>query len=90
MCGVGLPKKRILYTVLRSPHIDKKSREQFEMKIYKQYFAHNSHTQYHIDVSQIKRLILCMCNNPGVQTKVVIKYKTRCDLRDQLSWCGRV
>jgi small subunit ribosomal protein S10 len=30
---IGLPEKRVLYTVLRSPHIDKKSREQFEMKI---------------------------------------------------------
>nr|YP_010736426.1 ribosomal protein S10 [Plantago ovata]WEL36404.1 ribosomal protein S10 [Plantago ovata] len=32
---IGLPASRILYTVLRSPHIDKKSREQFEMKIKK-------------------------------------------------------
>ncbi|CAL5396641.1 unnamed protein product [Camellia sinensis] len=28
---VALPKSRVLYTVLRSPHIDKKSREQFCM-----------------------------------------------------------
>ncbi len=32
---IPLPTKRRLYTVLRSPHVDKKSREQFEMKIYK-------------------------------------------------------
>nr|UGV20267.1 ribosomal protein S10 [Melampyrum roseum] len=32
---IGLPESRVLYTVLRSPHIDKKSREQFEMKINK-------------------------------------------------------
>jgi len=32
---IGLPESRVLYTVLRSPHIDKKSREQFEMKIKK-------------------------------------------------------
>ncbi len=32
---VPLPTKRTLYTVLRSPHVDKKSREQFEMRIHK-------------------------------------------------------
>ena len=32
---IGLPESRVLYTVLRSPHIDKKSREQFEMEIQK-------------------------------------------------------
>ncbi|KAK8942441.1 hypothetical protein KSP39_PZI009579 [Platanthera zijinensis] len=30
---IGLPESRVLYTVLRSPHIDKKSKEQFEMEI---------------------------------------------------------
>lgn len=29
---IGLPESRVLYTVLRSPHIDKKSREQFEIE----------------------------------------------------------
>ncbi|MBI4370068.1 MAG: 30S ribosomal protein S10 [Elusimicrobia bacterium] len=32
---VLLPTRRRLYTVLRSPHTDKKSREQFEMRIHK-------------------------------------------------------
>jgi small subunit ribosomal protein S10 len=32
---VPLPTRRQLYTVLRSPHVDKKSREQFEMKTHK-------------------------------------------------------
>jgi len=32
---VPLPTKRSVYTVLRSPHIDKKSREQFETRIHK-------------------------------------------------------
>lgn len=32
---IPLPTRRSLYTVLRSPHIDKRSREQFEFKIYK-------------------------------------------------------
>lgn len=32
---VPLPTSRTLYTVLRSPHVDKKSREQFETRIHK-------------------------------------------------------
>jgi len=32
---IPLPTKRSVYTVLRSPHIDKKSREQFEIRIHK-------------------------------------------------------
>jgi small subunit ribosomal protein S10 len=32
---IPLPTRRQLYTVLRSPHIDKKSREQFELKTHK-------------------------------------------------------
>jgi small subunit ribosomal protein S10 len=30
-----LPTKRSVYTVLRSPHVNKKSREQFEIRIHK-------------------------------------------------------
>lgn len=32
---VPLPTGRTVYTVLRSPHVDKKSREQFETRIHK-------------------------------------------------------
>ena len=32
---VPLPTKKTVYTVNRSPHIDKKSREQFEVRTYK-------------------------------------------------------
>jgi small subunit ribosomal protein S10 len=32
---VPLPTKREIYTVLRSPHVNKKSREQFEIKVHK-------------------------------------------------------
>ena len=32
---VPLPTARTIYTVLRSPHVDKKSREQFETRIHK-------------------------------------------------------
>ena len=32
---VPLPTRKTVYTVLRSPHVDKKSREQFEIRIHK-------------------------------------------------------
>jgi len=32
---VPLPTRRTIYTVLRSPHVDKKSREQFEVRVHK-------------------------------------------------------
>jgi small subunit ribosomal protein S10 len=32
---IPLPTGREVYTVLRSPHVDKKSREQFEIRTYK-------------------------------------------------------
>lgn len=32
---IPLPTKRTVYTVNRSPHVDKKSREQFETRIHK-------------------------------------------------------
>ena len=32
---VPLPTKKTIYTVNRSPHVDKKSREQFEIRIHK-------------------------------------------------------
>ncbi len=32
---IPLPTRRTIYTVLRSPHVDKKSREQFETRIHK-------------------------------------------------------
>jgi len=32
---VPLPTRKTVYTVLRSPHVDKKSREQFEIRVHK-------------------------------------------------------
>jgi small subunit ribosomal protein S10 len=32
---IPLPTKKSIYTVLRSPHVDKKSREQFEIRTHK-------------------------------------------------------
>ncbi len=32
---IPLPTRRSIYTVLRSPHVNKKSREQFEIRVHK-------------------------------------------------------
>ncbi len=32
---IPLPTQRSVYTVLKSPHVDKKSREQFEIRVHK-------------------------------------------------------
>jgi small subunit ribosomal protein S10 len=32
---IPLPTRRTVYTVLRSPHVNKKSREQFEIRVHK-------------------------------------------------------
>ena len=34
---IPLPSKRSVYTILRSPHVNKKSREQFQTKIHKRF-----------------------------------------------------
>ncbi|NUN09879.1 MAG: 30S ribosomal protein S10 [Ignavibacteriaceae bacterium] len=40
---IPLPTKKSVYTVLRSPHVDKKSREQFEISTHKRIIdIHNS------------------------------------------------
>ncbi|MEE9555358.1 MAG: 30S ribosomal protein S10 [candidate division Zixibacteria bacterium] len=46
---VPLPTKRTIYTVLRSPHVDKKSREQFEMRIHKRLIDIYDSSQQTID-----------------------------------------
>ncbi len=74
--SIRLPKTRTLYTVLRSPHIDKKSREQFEMKIHKQCFFIQSETKY----LRTQLLLLKLQDIPGVQCKIVVNYKTRLGL----------
>ncbi|TVU45113.1 hypothetical protein EJB05_04586, partial [Eragrostis curvula] len=72
---IGLPESRALYTVLRSPHIDKKSREQFSMHVKKQFLeqkveAHELRKKYF----WLKRL-----RAPGAQCEIQISFKTRLD-----------
>lgn len=46
---IPLPTKREIYTVLRSPHVDKKSREQFEIRTHKRLVEILSPTSKTID-----------------------------------------
>jgi small subunit ribosomal protein S10 len=46
---IPLPTKRSVFTVNRSPHVDKKSREQFESRIHKRLIDIFSSTQKTID-----------------------------------------
>jgi small subunit ribosomal protein S10 len=46
---IPLPTRHTVYTVLRSPHVDKKSREQFESRIHKRLIDILSSTQKTID-----------------------------------------
>ena len=46
---IPLPTKRSVYTVLRSPHVDKKSREQFEIRVHKRLVDILDPTQQTVD-----------------------------------------
>jgi small subunit ribosomal protein S10 len=46
---VPLPTRRQIYTVNRSPHVDKKSREQFELLTHKRLIDIFNHSQKTID-----------------------------------------
>ena len=46
---VPLPTRRSLYTVLRSPHVDKKSREQFELRVHKRLIEISNATAEMVD-----------------------------------------
>lgn len=46
---VPLPTRRSVYTVNRSPHVDKKSREQFETRIHKRLIDIFSSTEKTVD-----------------------------------------
>ncbi len=46
---IPLPTKKRIFTVIRSPHIDKTSREQFEMRTHKRLIDILDHTPQTID-----------------------------------------
>nr|YP_009674906.1 ribosomal protein S10 [Haplomitrium hookeri]QDE12955.1 ribosomal protein S10 [Haplomitrium hookeri] len=72
---IGLPKKQILYTVLRPPHIDKKSREQFGTRIHKQLLVIETETHK----LREKLNWLKLHDLLGVQSKIISRHKTRSD-----------
>ena len=49
---VPLPTNKTIYTVNRSPHIDKKSREQFERRIHKRLIDIHNSTPQTVDALQ--------------------------------------
>jgi small subunit ribosomal protein S10 len=49
---VPLPTKKTIYTVNRSPHVDKKSREQFERRIHKRLIDILNSTPQTVDALQ--------------------------------------
>jgi len=53
---IPLPTKRRIYCVLRSPHVDKKSREHFEMRTHKRIIDIYEPTQQTMD--ELRRLDL--------------------------------
>nr|WML72264.1 ribosomal protein S10 [Ceratophyllum demersum] len=70
---IGLPDSRVFYTVLRSPHIDKKSREQFEMEIKKVVIKTETH-ELRKKFFRLKRQRIF-----GAQYEIRFSCKTRSD-----------
>ncbi|EPS74628.1 hypothetical protein M569_00107, partial [Genlisea aurea] len=73
---IGLPESRVNYTVLRSPHIDKKSREQFEMKMKRELFVIKTEThELRKKFFRLKRRRRIF----GAQYEILFDCKTRSD-----------
>ena len=68
---IPLPTSRKLYTLLRSPHIDKKSREQFEVHRYKRQLCLKTK-----DFSKIVLFIYLLKHSdfPGIQIQISLNY----------------
>lgn len=65
--NISLPYIKKIYTVLRSPHIDKKSREQFEWKRYKKYIILQFQEKY---ILSFFVFLLKNSTFPGVQIEI--------------------
>ena len=67
------PKTKTIYTVIRSPHIDKKSREQFEFNNYKSQIIVTSS-----NFSQVSLLLFFLknCGFTGVELNFSVEYST--------------
>lgn len=70
---ISLPKKRKLFTVLRSPHIDKKSREQFEFIWYKKkLFVQNKN----VKKAALFFFLLKNSEFPGVEIEISMSHSS--------------
>jgi small subunit ribosomal protein S10 len=66
---IGLPKNRKRVTLIKSPHVDKSAREQFEIIVYSKLFEINSK----INRNYINYLIL----NKPKNIKIILLYKRK-------------
>jgi small subunit ribosomal protein S10 len=80
---IPLPNHRRVFTVLRSPHIDKKSREQFQLITHKTKleFAISSGSSSSADTGSRLEVLACLeaikqLSSPGVQIQVQILAST--------------
>ncbi len=71
--SLQLPIKCTRYTVLRSPHVDKKSREQFEIKIHKQLI----YIYLNAELLRSFLVLLKQQGTLGTQLKIRVNYITR-------------
>ncbi|EOA31336.1 hypothetical protein CARUB_v10014509mg [Capsella rubella] len=78
---VAMPDTRTLYTVLRSPHVDKKSREQFEMRFKKRLLVIKAQSH---ELSK-KLFWLKRYRILGAQYELQFHCKTRLDMTKVLS-----
>jgi small subunit ribosomal protein S10 len=77
--SISFPQKQKRFTVLRSPHVDKKSREQFHIKSFKTMIRMNSSKNVECKESYELRLFLenlKYLKLLGVQMKIQISYTT--------------
>jgi len=72
---ISLPTLKKKFTVLRSPHIDKKSREQFEWTHYKKSIFLDFQK---ISVFSLFLFLLKNSSFPGVQIEIILKHSTFC------------
>lgn len=76
-----MPDTRTLYTVLRSPHVDKKSREQFEMRFKKRFLVIKAQSH---ELSK-KLFWLKRYRILGAQYELQFHCKTRLDMNHVLA-----
>lgn len=70
---VSLPTKIQRFTVLRSPHVDKKSREQFEIKTYNKLLIAHFNVNSFFDRQRVK-LYVNFIKNSSCGSSIIVKY----------------